>query len=407
MNHKYTIAIIGGGIIGSSIAYFLARTGQAGSIVVIEPDPTYTRATTPNGAGGVRQLFSQPENVWMSQYSLQFYKEFAQEMAVGDKPANIDFNQRGYLFVVGEEGAKQLEINHATQSVQGVNAHLLDYPALATRFPSLGLDDIVLGCHSPDDGTLDTTLALRGFRDKAESLGVIYLYARVTALECQQNKVISATLDSDETVTADVFVNAAGPWAQEVTAMVGQPLPVVPICRVKHFWTCPDEDGQPAKIEPLPLVKDESGVFFRPLISDSLGTGYTGGRPSWEIKPGFNFAPENASMQDYFADYFTRVVQPLLTTRLPAFQAAQCQQSWAGHYAQNTLDGNMILGPVGDIANFYVACGFSGHGIMHTPAIGLALSELILTGQYQTMDLSRMSYQRVIDDDPYPEQGII
>lgn len=235
---KQHVVIIGGGIIGSSIAYFLVRSGQAGPIAVIEPDSGYTLAATPNGAGGIRQLFSRPENIWMSQYSLQFYKGFAETMAIDGVAAEIDFNQRGYLFVVGEHGASQLEMNYTQQVEQGVQALLLDRLALAARFPSLGLTDIVLGCLSPDDGTLTTSLALQGIRRKAESLGVRYIESRVRALELHRNRVQFAQLEEGTTIQADVFVNAAGAWASEIAAMVNLSLPVVPMCRVKHYWTC-------------------------------------------------------------------------------------------------------------------------------------------------------------------------
>ncbi len=196
---------------------------------------------------------------------------------------------------------------------------------------------------------------------------------------------------------AEIFVNAAGAWAAEVGAMVGMKLPVEPMCRLQHYWLCQ------AEIEPLPLVKDESGLFFRPE-----GPGFVGGRPSWEISPGFTFGSGDGRFEGYFEDYFERVVWPLLVKRVPKFDALRCERTWAGHYAQNMLDGNMILGPwLGGAANFYVACGFSGHGIMHAPAVGLALSELILEGHYATLDLARMSYQRVLDDRPYKEKGII
>jgi len=391
------IAIIGGGIIGSALAYFLARSGRAGAIVVLEADLDYQRATTPTGAGGIRQLFSLPENIWMSQHSLQFYREFAETMALDGTTADIDFEQRGYLFVVVESGTKQLEANHRLQVSQGVNAQLLTRAELQARFPSLGLDDIALGCFSPDDGTITTTKALQGFRRQAEALGVTYRQARVAGLEFANGRVQSAMLDGGETVRAKAFACAAGAWSQEVVAMAGLPLPVVPLCRVKHYWECD------SVTEPLPLVKDESGMFFRPQ-----GAGFVGGRPSWEIQPGFAFQSENSAIREYFEGYFERGVRPLISKRLPAFRTARCPQSWTGHYAQNTLDGNMILGSLGESAeNLYVACGFSGHGVMHAPAVGLALSELMLSGRYETMDLARMGYQRVRDNAPYPEVGII
>ncbi len=394
---NYDIAIIGGGIMGSFTAYFLSRTGAAGSVVVIEPDSTYERAATPKGAGGVRQLFSQPENIRMSKYSLKFYKDFAATMSIDDVAPDIDFNQRGYLFVAGDAGAHQLEVNVQQQLREGVNAELLDRPALKSKFPSLGVDDLTVGCFSPDDATLTTASVLDAVRNKAMSLGVDYLEDRVTALTTDGTRVQSATLASGASVHADMFVNTAGAWAPQIAAMVDAPLPVVPLCRVKHFWTCQDD------IEPLPLIKDETALFLRPS-----GGGFIGGCPSWEIQSGFSFAPDGGHLTQYFEGYFERVVRPLLAVRVPSFRTAQCQQSWTGHYAQNTLDGNMILGHLGDtVSNMYVACGFSGHGTMHAPAVGRALSELMLDGHFSTIGLDRMSYQRVLDNAPYAEQGIV
>lgn len=394
---KYDIVIIGGGIIGSAIAYFLARTNQAGSIAVIEPDPSYRLAATPQGAGGVRQLFSLPENIWMSRYSLDFYVNFPRTMAVDGEAAEIDFRRQGYLFVVGEKGAKQLEASYRLQADEGVRAELLDKVDLSRHFPSLGCDDLTLACYSPDDGWIDPTAALQGFRRKAQSLGTTYVDSRVVALETNHQRVRTAQLEQGTLIQADVFVNAAGAWAAEIAAMAGMQLPVKPFCRLQHYWLCG------AEIEPSPLVKDETGLFFRPE-----GPGFVGGRPSWEIEPGFIFETDTGRFNRYFYDYFQRVIWPLLVQRVPKFDAVRCQRTWSGHYAQNMLDGNMILGPwIGGATNFYVACGFSGHGTMHAPAVGLALSELIVDGGYSTIDLERMSYQRVLDAVPYREKGII
>jgi FAD-dependent oxidoreductase domain-containing protein 1 len=394
---KHDIAIIGGGIIGSSIAYSLARSGRAGCVAVIEPDPSYQLAATSLGAGGVRQLFSLPENIWMSRYSNDFYADFAQTMAVDDDLVEIDFRRQGYLFVVGDKGAKRLEANYRLQAAEGVRVELLDQVELSRRFPSLGRDGVALACHSPDDGWIDPASALQGFRRKARYLGVTYIESRVTALESDGRSVKAAQLKQGDRVWADIFINAAGAWAGEIAAMAGMKLPVKPYCRLQHYWLCQ------AEIEPLPLVKDETGLFFRPE-----GPGYVGGRPSWEIDPGFIFEQEDGRFSRYFSGYFERVVWPLLVQRVPRFDALRCRRTWTGHYAQNTLDGNMILGPwSGGATNFYVACGFSGHGVMHAPAVGLALSELILDGRYSTMDLTRMSYRRILNDEAYREKGII
>ena len=159
---KCDIAIIGGGIMGSAAAYFLSRSGRAGNVVVIEPDPSYQFATTPQGAGGVRQQFSVAENILMSRYSLDFYKDFANQVAdIPDVP-DVGFVSQGYLFVVTEEGEATLRRNQALQASFGVNAELIDYNEVRRRFPSVERDDIVLGCHSTDDGWIRPECGVMG-----------------------------------------------------------------------------------------------------------------------------------------------------------------------------------------------------------------------------------------------------
>lgn len=387
------VAIIGGGIIGSAIAYFLACDGRSGSITVIEPDPTYEHAATPHGAGGVRQLFSLPENIWMSKYSLGFYQRFAETMAVDDTPAEINFRALGYLFLAGKDGVAQMRANYRLQLAEDVRVELWDRETVARHFPSLGTTDIELATYSPDDGWIDPESALRGFRRKAERLRVRYVKDRVCALATGGSQVTNGRLESGRTLRADVYINAAGAWAKEVAQMAGMALPVAPLCRLQHYWRCQ------TLIEALPLVKDESGLFFRPE-----GQGFVGGRPSFDVEPGFMFDAADGVLHDYFE----RKVWPLLAKRVPAFEAVRCERTWAGHYDENLFDGSMIFGRwTGGCGNFYVACGLSGHGIMHAPAVGLAMSELVLDGRAYTVDLARFGYQRVLDNAPYREQGII
>ena len=390
---KADIVIVGSGIMGSAAAYFLACDGRAGDVVVIEPDASYARAATPQGAGGCRQLFSRPENVQMSAYSLDFYKSFNAQMSFDGYAAEIDFRDRGYLFTVGPEGAATLEKNATLQEGEGAQVELLDPDGLAVRFPSVGRSDVALACYAPDDGWIDPHGALQGFRKNAERLGVRYVADRVRGLELSETGVVRAELESGGTVAGDMFLNTAGAWATEIAAMVGVELPVVPMCRVQHYWLCD------AEIEPLPLIKDESGVFFR-----AEGEGWAGGRPSFDIAPGFVWDVDRG----FFANYFEETVWPLIANRVPKFESIKLQSTWGGHYAQNTFDGNMIIGQVTDAApNFLVACGFSGHGIMHAPAVGRALAELVLDGGYRTIDVARMEFGRVVENAPYPELGIV
>ena len=386
------IVIIGGGIIGSAAAYFLAGGTGTGRVTVIEPDPAYTRSSTPAGAGGVRRLMSRPENIRMSQFSLKFFAGFKDTMATGGAVADIQFRRHGYLFLTNAEGAGDLTANFETQTAEGVPAELLDRDALLARFPSIGTENVALACHSPQDGWIDPHAALTGFRKNAESLGVVYLKDRVIGLETSLNRVTAAALESGANIAGEFFINTAGAWAGEVAAMTGAKLPVVPMCRVQHFWHCAGD------IEPLPLIKDDSGAFLRPE-----GTGFVGGCPSWEIEPGFIWDIDRG----YFADYFEQTVWPLVAAIVPKFEAIKLAQSWPGHYAQNLFDGNMIIGRYcPDNENIITACGFSGHGIMHAPAVGRALAELAIHGSFQTLDLSRMGFARVVDNEPYPEIGI-
>jgi glycine/D-amino acid oxidase-like deaminating enzyme len=383
------VLIIGGGIVGSSIAYHLARDGRADRVCVVERDPSYEFASTPRSVGGVRQQFSLPENVRMSQYGLGIWRDFETLMEVDGTPANVDFRQQGYLFLAGPGGVDTLEANHRVQRGLGAAVEILDRAGLAARFPSLVVDDIAAGSFGPDDGWLDPHGALQGFRRKAQSLGARYLADEVVAIDAGRGRVEGVRLKSGERRAAGAVVNATGAWSAEVCALVGMPLPVVPTRRLVHFFEIR------ARLEPLPLVVDPSGLYFRPE-----GVGYICGRSNPDEAPGVNFETDD--------EYFVDVVWPLLAHRVTAFEALRPGRSWAGLYDLNRLDANLIIGPwIGGLENFHVACGFSGHGLQQAPAVGRAMAELLLDGRFTTLDLSRFTYQRIIDNAPLPETGIV
>jgi glycine/D-amino acid oxidase-like deaminating enzyme len=270
-----------------------------------------------------------------------------------------------------------------------VKVELLDRDALAARYPWMRCDDLALGVLSPEDGWLDPNSVLQGFRKKAQALGAEMLRDRVVGLYTSGARVTEIELASGDTIRAGAVVNAAGCWAASIAKLVGMDLPVNPMRRFEHYVELADE------LPPMPLIKDPDRLVIRPE-----GKGYSVGLVRSDEPRGFNF--------DVDPSYFEEVVWPACASRIPAFEALKLKREWAGLYDECELDGNMILGNwPGRLDNFFVACGFSGHGLMHAPAVGRALAELVTGGRYETIDLARMGYQRVIENQPYRETGIV
>ena len=383
------VVIAGGGVIGSSIAYYLAASGQAGDVVVVEPDPTYEFAATPRSVGGIRELFTLPENIAMSQYGKEVYGNFAALMAVDGDAPDINFRRQGYLFLgSGAVDVDTLVHNWKIQARYGAHVELLDRQGVKSRFPSLTVTDIDAAAWSPTDGFLDPHAALHGFRKKAVSLGARYLTDRVVGFECSADAVRSVRLESGAALSPDIFINAANCWGPALCALVGMQVPVHPLRRQQFFFRIRD------KLEPLPNIRHISrDIGFRPE-----GDGYMSGKTRYDEKPGFNWEVEH--------ELFETDLWPELALRVPAFEALKVASAWAGHYDQNTFDNNVILGPwTGGLANFHVALGFSGHGLQQAPAIGRAMKELIVDGGFRSIDLARFSYQRIIDNIPVREHG--
>lgn len=386
---KTDVAIIGGGAIGAAIAYYLKTMDPSLSVTVIERDPTYAIASTPRASGGVRRLFSLPENIALSNYSIPFFENFPDTMAVNGQRAEIGFKKGGYIFIVPPSAMDMLKANYDTELAMGCNVVWLTPDEIKHKFPSMYVGDLGAAVHSPDDGWLDPYAVLMGFRKKAQSLGAVFVAEDVTGMERQGARVTAALTASGQRIEAETFVNAAGAWAKEICAMLGFRVPIEPLRRFEHYFECEEE------IEPLPYLKDPERLAFRPE-----GKGYSGGVPTLAEPRAYNMEPDH--------DYFENVVWPALAHRFPKFERTKCKSTLPGLYDQNDLDGNVIIGPgAGGLGNFHMLAGFSGHGLMHAPGCGLAMAELILKGRYETIDLSRFGWQRVAVNAPLPERGII
>lgn len=383
------VAIIGGGVVGLCVAYFLLQLAPTLRVVVIEREPGYEHCSTLRASGGCRVQFSCPENILMSLASIDFIRRIPELLSTATHEAHIDWVEGGYVFIVPPGQIRMLEANHAEQRRLGCVADLLDPKELAARFPSMRVDDLGAGVHTPHDGWCDPHQLLHGLRRKAIELGATAVADEVVSLDVAGNAVRAACLRSGARIAAASFVNAAGAWSAEVARMAGMALPIAALRRFEHYFTC----GNP--IERLPYVKDVRRMAFR-----SEGTGFSGGVVDSSEPRGFNFDVDHG--------YFERVVWPAVAHRFPPLEAARCHRTWSGLYEQCELDGNPIIGNwPGILDNFHVCAGFSGHGMMHAPAAGRAIAERIVHGEDRSIDLTRLGYARVLRNEPYAERGIL
>ncbi len=383
------VAVLGGGIVGSSVAYFLLKEAPGLSVCVVEPDPNYELASTVRASGGCRVQFTCTENIEMSKFGIAFIRDFGSTMATPDGPAHADWIEGGYLFIVPPAQLAGLERNVRRQLAHGCVVELLTPAELKARFPSMKTTDLGGGAYTPHDGWCDPNGLLQGFRRKAGELGARYVDDRVESAEVDATKVKAITLASGRRIEADAFVNACGAWAGVVAGKFGMKLPVSPMRRFEHYFTA----GAP--LEALPYVKDVARLAFH-----SEGRGFSGGLVDGSEPRGFNFEVDHG--------WFERMVWPAVAERFPAFEAAKCHRTWSGLYEQNELDGNPVIGPWANGArNLHTVAGFSGHGMMHAPAAARGIAELIVHGGYRTLDLTRLGYERIVAGRPYAEEGIL
>ncbi len=392
MTRSFDVVIVGGALVGSSVAWHLKGVlGFPGSVAVIEADPGYTKASSALSAASIRQQFSTPENIRMSQYGIEFIRAMA-----GDERIRADtgFTEHGYLLLASGAGRGTMEANHAIQHACGADIALLDPPALAERFPWLNTDDIALGALGlSGEGWLDAYALMQGLRRGARLCGAEYITARVTALDMAENRVRAVLLDNGERISCGVLVNAAGAAAAKVAKMAGIALPVEPRKRCVFVFDCRERLEGPA---PVPLVVEPGGVYFRPE-----GQYYICGVSPDEA--------DDSTCDDFDVDYrlWEETLWPRLAERVPAFEAIKMVNAWAGHYAYNVLDQNAIIGPHEQIGNFLFANGFSGHGLQQAPAVGRGIAEWIVHGGWRSLDLSAFSFSRIAEGRKIIERNVI
>jgi FAD-dependent oxidoreductase domain-containing protein 1 len=387
------VVIVGGAIVGSAVATFLKRRPDwHGRVLVVERDPTFRTSSTTLSAASIRLQFSTPLNIEISRFGVELIKDLGTWLGIDGEPApEVDFVEGGYLFLASDAGMPILESNHAVQREHGVQVALMTPMELQAKFPWLNVDDVAGGSLGlADEGWFDAYALLQAFRRKARSLGAEETAGEVVEIEREGGRATAVRLTDGRRITADWIVNAAGPRAAGVAAMAGLELPVSSRKRMVFHFDCRTRVASP-------LTIDTSGVYFRPE-----GPNYIAGSSPHGEQPD----PDTFDLE-VDRSWFEDVIWPAIANRVPTFEAIRLLDAWAGHYEVNTLDHNAVIGPHPDLPNFLFANGFSGHGLQQAPAAGRALSEWIATGNYETIDMRPLGYERIAANQPYRELNVI
>lgn len=421
------IVIVGGGVVGWSIAYWLKRkegARDALKVLVVEKDPSYSQASTVLSCGGIRQQFSLKENILLSLASSDFLKNINDHLGmINEDPVDLQFNHSGYLFLASEKSAHIMEENYRTQRDAGAKVVLLSPSQLKERFPWVNTDGVALASFGlENEGWFDPWSLLNALRRKTMSMGVYQCFGEVTGFRCSIST--AETTDGEllnvrrikyadvrmpnsleyQPVECAVVVNAAGANSGKIAEMLGIglgpkqsvssiPIPVEPRKRFVYVVHCPDGPGLET-----PFLIDYSGVYFR---REGLGGNYITGMSPEEMEE-----PDISNL-DVDHEFFQDKVWPRLAHRVPAFERLKVSGAWAGFYDYNTFDQNGIIGQHPLVTNMYFATGFSGHGLQQSPAVGRAVAELIVDGGFKTIDLSVFDVKRILLQEPLLERNIL
>lgn len=396
--HKnYDVIIVGGAIMGASAAWFLSDDKDFdGRVLVVEKDATYQACSTTHTNSCMRQQFSTELNVRISQFAADFVTNMRDYMGNDDRVPELSIRNFGYMYLAdNNEFADVLRESQQVQLAAGAQTQLLTPDEIKARYPFYNVDDIVLGSiNLQNEGYWDGTAVFDWWRRSSRERGVEYIENEVVAMTKNGagTRVESITLKTGEIIACGQVLNASGPRAAATARMAGIEIPVEP--RKRFSWIFSAENPLDRD---LPLTIDPSGVHVR---ENGSGTYQCGGHS--DVDPAVDY-------DDFAMDFslWEQHVWPVLATRIPQFEAIKVTSEWAGHYAYNTFDHNAILGPHTEVENFFFLNGFSGHGLQQSPAMGRGTAELLIHGEYRSLDMKPFNYERIVTNKPIIEKAII
>ena len=384
---KADVVVIGGAVMGASVAFWLTKMRPGLDVLVVEQDTSFARSSTALSVASIRQQFTTAVNVEISRFGIGFIRDFAALSGL-----DLGLKENGYLFLAStDEGAGTLAEVAAMQRAHGAATELWSPGQIAARFPWLNTDDLTAATFGPrDEGWFDNMGLLAGFRSMAKAQGARFVTDRVTGLTVRSGRVAAVILEKAGPVACGQAVNAAGTRASDVMRMAGLDLAVEPRKRTVFVIDAPN-----ARHPDAPLLVDQ-GFYLRPEQGHWITA--TVPQDDGPCAPD-DFEPD--------LDLFEAVIWEQLYHRAPGFDAVKVVRHWVGHYAFNTLDQNAILGPHPLMPNLYLCNGFSGHGLQQSPAMGRGLAEHILTGSWQSIDLSDLAVDRMLAGQPFRERAIV
>ncbi len=375
------VLIVGGGVIGCAAAYFFAREHGV-QATVLERDTSYRMASSALSASSIRQQFSTPLNIALSQASLELMQPWRDE---------LQFAEAGYLYLATAARATALEQLNAVQLCAGADIRLLDRNELRARWPWLAVDDIALGSWGArGEGWFDGPALHQRLRREAIALGARFVHAEAQRFDVQGSHVRALIDAHGQRHTAARVLIAAGAWSAPLAAQLNVMLPVS--AKKRDVFVL----DSPATLPNCPLLIDPSGVWLRPEGACFLAGAPPRGKDS-----------DDAPLDTIDLEQFDTQLWPTLATRIPAFAALRVRSAWAGYYEMNTFDHNGLVGALPGWDNAYTACGFSGHGMQHALAVGRGMASFITHGDWGAINLQALSPERLLRNEPLREINII